>query len=215
VSLFVTLEGPEGSGKTTQWVSLRRALEERGIPAVFTREPGGTAIGEQIRSLLHDACHTDMTPEAEILLFSAARAQHVSTVIRPALARGEWVISDRYAESTLAYQGYGRGLDLEQLRQITAFATGGLEPHLVIYLDLDVRVGLERKRREALHGQGEWTRLDQESLTFHHRVRDGYLELARARPEHWLIVDAMLPAAAIHARIVECVLAQGTSHARQ
>lgn len=198
MSRFITFEGPEGSGKTTQIGLLREALSARGIPARFTREPGGTPIGEVIRDLLHDVRYRDMAPETEILLYSASRAQHVSEVILPALQSGELVVCDRFSEATYAYQGYGRGLDLEQLRRITRFATGGLQPDMVLYLDIDVRAGLERKRRDRQDGRGEWNRMDQESLAFHHRVREGYLALARAEAGRWRVVDASLPVETVH-----------------
>lgn len=198
MSLFVTFEGPEGSGKTTQIQLLDQSLRQRGLAVVCTREPGGTSIGEQIRTVLHDLKNQAMSPVAEVLLYSAARAQHVSQVIRPALERGEIVVSDRYAESTIAYQGYGHGLDLATLKAITSFATGGLEPKLIIYLDLDVIEGLERKRRDQLEGRGEWNRMDQQSLDFHRRVRSGYLHMAQEQPDRWLILDATQPIEIIH-----------------
>jgi dTMP kinase len=200
--LFITLEGPEGSGKSTQSELLGQTLTDRGLVVLRTREPGGTPIGEQVRTVLHDLKNAGMLPATEILLYSASRAQHVGQVIRPALARGAIVISDRYAESTLAYQGYGRGLDLAALRDITAFATGGLRPDLVVYLDLDVALGLERKRRDQAEGRGEWNRMDQETLAFHQRVRAGYLEMAAREPERWLTVDATQSISAIQARIL-------------
>ncbi|OGO05434.1 MAG: dTMP kinase [Chloroflexi bacterium RBG_13_56_8] len=190
MSLFVTFEGPEGSGKTTQIQLLRQALGEKGISVVSTREPGGTPIGEQIRAILHDLNNTAMLPVTEAFLYSAGRAQHVGRVILPALERGDLVISDRYAESTLAYQGYGHGLDLETLREITLFATGGLWPDLVVYLDLDVEAGLQRKWHDRQDGRGEWNRMDQQDVSFHRRVREGYLAMARQEPQRWLIVDA-------------------------
>lgn len=201
--MFVTFEGPEGSGKTTQIQLLDRALRARGLEVVCTREPGGTPIGEQIRTVLHAHANTAMVPAAEVLLYSADRAQHVREVIAPALARGEIVISDRYAESTLAYQGYGRGLDMEALRRITAFATGGLWPDLVVYLDLAVELGLERKQREQVRGRGEWNRMDQQDVAFHRRVREGYLVMAREDPGRWLVVDAGQPIGVVHRIIRE------------
>ena len=203
---FITFEGPEGSGKSTQARLLGEALVARGLRVLCTREPGGTAIGEQIRNILHDVRNTAMLPLTEILLYSASRAQHVGEVIRPALARGEVVICDRYAESTLAYQGYGRGLDLEMLRQITAFATGGLRPDLIVYLDLDVQEGLERKRRDQQAGRGEWNRMDQQELAFHLRVRAGYLEMAQQEPARWLVLDATQPVALLHQVVFDRVL---------
>jgi dTMP kinase len=198
---FVSFEGPEGSGKSTQIKLLERALQQHNIHVLSTREPGGTTIGEQIRTVLHDPRNQAMLPTAEILLYSAARAQHVGQVIRPAMERGDLVISDRFAESTLAYQGYGRGLDLDALRLITAFATEGLKPDLVIYLDLDVQIGLERKRRDRAQGLGEWNRMDQQSLDFYRRVREGYLAMAAQEPKRWLVIDATQTVETIHQQI--------------
>lgn len=198
MGLFVTFEGPEGSGKTTQTQLLHDSLQQRGFQIVCTREPGGTQIGEQIRNIVHDRLNTALVPEAEILLYSAARAQHVAEVIRPALRRGAIVISDRYAESTFAYQGYGRGLDLGTLVAITQFATAGLQPDLVIYLDLEVMAGLNRKQQDQALGKGEWNRMDEQSLAFYRRVREGYLALASQDKERWLLVDAAQPISDIH-----------------
>ena len=184
--MFITLEGPDGSGKTTQARLLAEWLQGQGYDVVLTREPGGTDIGDQIRAVLHDPCNKAMDARTEILLYSASRAQHVAQQIQPALAGGQVVVSDRYADSTLAYQGYGRGLDLETLRRITEFATGGLTPDLTLYLDIMPEEGLERRQL----GGGEWNRLDAEALEFHQRVRSGYLELIEQEPERWIAVDA-------------------------
>jgi dTMP kinase len=184
--VFITLEGPEGSGKTTQIQLLVGWLQEQGHEVVLTREPGGTDIGDQIRAVLHDPRNTAMDATAEILLYSADRAQHVAQVIRPAMAGGKVVVSDRYYDSTLAYQGYGRGLDLEMLRAITAFATGGLKPDLTLYLDIAPDMGLQRRQA----GGDEWNRLDAEALEFHQRVRAGYMELIAREPERWAVIDA-------------------------
>jgi dTMP kinase len=202
MGLFITFEGPEGSGKTTQTGLLKEALQQRGHTVVCTREPGGTRIGEQIRTVVHDQANGELVPETEILLYSAARAQHVAQVIRPALLRGEVVISDRYAESTYAYQGYGRGLELGILQEITHFATGGLVPDIVIYLDLDVNNGLERKRKDRVEGRGEWNRMDDQSLAFYRRVREGYLAMAAQERQRWLIIDATQPLLTIHQDIM-------------
>jgi dTMP kinase len=195
--LFITFEGPDGSGKTTQVHLLVTYLREQGYEVVLTREPGGTDIGDQMRKVLHDPANTALHPRTEILLYSASRAQHVAERIGPSLARGHIVISDRYADSTLAYQGYGRRLDLETLRMITAFATGGLRPDLTIYLDVAPEEGLQRRRL----GGDEWNRLDAEALEFHRRVRAGYLELARLEPERWVVVDGSGAAEEVQARI--------------
>jgi dTMP kinase len=183
---FITLEGPEGSGKTTQIPLLVEWLRGQGHEVKLTREPGGTDIGKQIRDVLHDPVNTAMDATAEILLYSADRAQHVAQCIRPALAAGKLVVSDRYYDSTLAYQGYGRGLDLEMLRTITAFATGGLKPDLTLYLDIVPEAGLERRQAN----EEEWNRLDAEALDFHQRVRAGYMELIAQEPERWVVIDA-------------------------
>ncbi len=200
---FITLEGPEGSGKTTQMRLLAAWLQAAGADVLTTREPGGTRIGDSIRALLLDPLHTEMQPETEILLFSAARAQIVGQVIRPHLARGGIVLCDRFADSTLAYQGYGRRLPLDTLRQITAFATGNLLPDLTICLDLPVEEGLRRKQGGD---QTEWNRMEREQLTFHERVRQGFLALARAEPGRWLVVDATQPVDAVQAQIRNRIL---------
>jgi len=199
LSLFITFEGPEGSGKTTQMELLKGYLEEKGHSVLATREPGGTSIGNQIRAVLLDPCNTEMLPASEALLFSAARAQIVNQVIRPHLAQGDIVLCDRYADSTLAYQGYGHGLDLEMLHTITAFATGGLKPDLTVYLDIDVEEGLRRKLTAHEAGQAEWNRLDQQEIAFHRRVREGYLQMATREPDRWLVVDATQSLEAIQA----------------
>jgi len=195
--VFITLEGPDGSGKTTQFHLLVEWLNEQGYEVVPTREPGGSDIGDQIRAVLHDPRNTAMDARTEILLYSASRAQHVAQLIRPALAEGKVVVSDRYYDSTLAYQGYGRGLDLETLRAITAFATGDLMPDLTLYLDIPPEEGLQRKQA----GGDEWNRLDAEALEFHQRVRAGYLELIRQEPDRWAVIDATRPVEEVQAEI--------------
>lgn len=183
---FITFEGPDGSGKTTQMRRLVPWLVDQGFDVVTTREPGGTPVGEQIRDILHDCANTEMTSQAEILLYSASRAQHVGEVILPALEAGQVVLCDRFFDSTYAYQGYGRGLSLSDLRAITGFATRGLKPDLTLYLDVPPEIGLQRRESsgEALN------RLDREALAFHQRVREGYLDLIRSEPERWRFVDA-------------------------
>ena len=198
MGLFITFEGPEGSGKTTQIRLLSDWLGDQGREVLTTREPGGTRIGEAIRSILLSPVHTEMCAEAEILLFSAARAQIVRETLQPHLARGGVVLCDRFADSTLAYQGYGRLLDLDTLRQITAFATGGLVPALTICLDLSVVEGLRRKQGGD---QAEWNRMERERLDFQERVRSGYLALAASEPTRWLVLDALREVEVIHAEI--------------
>jgi dTMP kinase len=186
VGTFITLEGPDGSGKTTQAHLLVEWLRDQGHDVLLTREPGGTNIGDQVRGVLHDAGNKAMDPGTEFLLYSASRAQHVSQLILPSLAVGRVVVSDRYADSSLAYQGYGRGLDLAVLHTITAFATQGLKPDLTIYFDIAPGEGLQRR---LLSGE-EWNRMDAETLAFHERVRAGYWELIAAEPERWKVIGA-------------------------
>ena len=183
--MFITLEGPEGSGKSTQIKRLAKRLEDLGYPVITTREPGGTSIGDQIRHVLVRMENKELHPRTEILLFLAARAQLVEQLIKPALQDGKIILCDRYGDSTLAYQGYGHGLDLEKLRQMLDFATDHLKPDLTILLDLDVKMGLMRKKAED-----EWNRLDAYEVLFHERVREGYQKLASEEPERWRIVDA-------------------------
>jgi dTMP kinase len=184
--MFITLEGPEGSGKTSHIPLLAEFLRQKGFDVLTTREPGGTEIGDQIRAVLHRLDNTKMHPHTEALLYQAARAQLVAQVIRPHLEAGGLVLSDRFADSTLAYQGYGHGLPLEMLQAIIHFATGGLKPDLTILLDVDVEVGLGRRKQCG----GEWNRLDAYAVEFHCRVRQGYHQLAAAEPARWVILDA-------------------------
>ncbi|MCS6839410.1 MAG: dTMP kinase [Roseiflexus sp.] len=195
----MTFEGPEGSGKSTQARLLYESLHARRYPVILTREPGGTRIGDLIRRIVLDLQHTEMAPTTETLLFSAARAQLVSEVIRPYLEQGGIVVCDRYADSTYAYQGYGLGRDLAELRMITAAATGGLRPDITFYLDISAEAGLERKRRrhagvrptgQRSVEQEEWNRLDARELEYHKRVEAGYRELIAQDPERWRVLDA-------------------------
>jgi dTMP kinase len=193
--VFITIEGGDGAGKTTQAALLQRRLEASGWKVVVTRDPGGTSVGEEIRDILLGAAREEsnspspssLAPPTEALLFLASRAQLLSEVIRPALQRGEIVICDRYSDSTLAYQGYGRGLDLEIVKAANNLATGDLKPDLSVLLDLPVPVALGRKgeREEQDHVGGQ-------SHEFHERVRRGFGELAAAEPQRWLVVDATL-----------------------
>jgi len=183
--LFITLEGPDGCGKSTQVAPLADYLRSKGRTVFTTREPGGTAISDQVRQIIMAMKNTSMHPRTELLLFLSARAQLVEEVIRPRLAAGEIVISDRYADSTLAYQGYGHGVDLDVIRRLLEFATGGLKPDLTILLDVDAEEGLRRRQS----GGGEWNRLDAYQLEFHRRVRDGYHQLASQEPARWVTVE--------------------------
>jgi dTMP kinase len=199
--MFITLEGPEGSGKSTQMRWLADFLRARDLVVVATREPGGTPIGDQIRDILHDTANSAMSPTAEVLLYSASRAQLVTQIIRPALDAGHVVLCDRYADSTMAYQSYGRRLDRAMLAALTAIATGGLTPHLTLLLDIDVARGLARRRAE----NEEMNRLDLEEVAFHERVRAGYHALAAAEPSRWVIIDADRPAAVVREAIRQAV----------
>jgi dTMP kinase len=205
--VFITFEGPDGSGKTTQFRLLVPYLRAQGYPVYDTREPGGTPIGDQIRAVLHDIANVQMHPRTEILLYAASRAQLVAQEIRPRLQAGQVVVCDRYADSTLAYQGYGRGLDLPTLRTILDFATGGLRPDLTLYLDISAEEGLRRRQEAAEHG-AEWNRLDAESLEFHRRVREGYLALMAADPARWVCIAGEGDRAAIQERIRAVVMAR-------
>jgi dTMP kinase len=213
LSLFITFEGPDGSGKSTQIDLVAQYLRQLGYKVLCTREPGGTSIGDQIRDVVHDVANAEMAAQTEVLLYSASRAQLVQQLILPHLNRGGVVLCDRYADSTYAYQGHGRQLDFETLRLVTRFATQGLVPDLTIYLDLDVEKGLKRKVAANTAGQGEWNRMDQLELAFHERVRAGYLEMARAEPSRWLVVDATASVEALNRTIcrrLEQVLAVST-----
>lgn len=183
--MFITFEGPDGSGKTSQVAALAGYLLEQGFNVLVTREPGGTAIGDQIRLILSDLGNSEMHPRTETLLFLAARAQIVEQVILPALAEGTIVLCDRYADSTLAYQGYGHQNDLNQIQTLLDFATGGLKPALTLLLDVDVEVGLQRRATD-----GQWNRLDAYALEFHRRVRQGYHRLVQADSQRWVVIDA-------------------------
>ena len=183
MSLFITFEGGEGCGKSSQARALYRRLSRLAIPIVLTHEPGGTPLGQKIGRWLKWE-RADISPLTELLLFNASRAQLVAEVIQPNLKNGKTVICDRYADSTTAYQSYGRGLDLEIVKTINNAATQGLEPDLTVLLDISAEAGLARKRAR------KQDRFEGEDITFHQRVRDGYLKIAANDPEHWLVVDA-------------------------
>lgn len=192
--MFVTVEGVEGAGKSTLMNMLVREFERRGLPFVRTREPGGCGLGAKLRPILLDVSST-LDSRAELFLFLADRAQHVAEVIRPALERGEWVLCDRYADSTIAYQGYGRGMDADRLQELNDHATGGLWPERTLLLDLPVEQGLQRARarngREGLSlSEG---RFEAEEIAFHQRIRQGFLSRAARWPERFRVLDAELP----------------------
>jgi len=204
--LFITLEGPEGAGKSTQARLLFQRLQAV-YPILHTREPGGTAIGERIRSLLLDEGRREMTAQTEMLLFAASRAQFVYEVVEPALQAGQLVLSERYIDTSLAYQGHARGLGIDVVRQVNAVASGGLKPDLTILLDIDPAVGLARARQAAgKEGrQGHGDRLEQEGVTFHGRVREGFLLLAREEPTRFRIVEGNRDPHAVHEEIADVV----------
>jgi dTMP kinase len=187
--MFISFEGPDGSGKTTQLRRLAAWLTQQDRDVLTVREPGGTVLGESVRDILLRGRGSVMDERAELLLFCASRAQLVTESILPKLAAGGIVLCDRFADSTLAYQGYGRGLDLDLLRSILDFATRGRWPDLTIYFDLDVEVALARRVAD-----GEVNRLDAESIEFHRRVRAGYLALTERDPQRWVIIDARMSA---------------------
>lgn len=200
--MFITLEGPEGSGKTSHIPHLVEFLREKGHTVFPTREPGGTSISEQIRDVLHDMKNAEMHPRTETLLYQAARAQIVEQVIKPRLADGEIVISDRYYDSTIAYQGYGHQQDLEQIRALVKYATGGLTPDLTLLLDVDVEVGLKRKKQNA----SEWNRMDDHEVAFYTRVRAGYQEMVKAEPKRWVVVNSEQAWEAVQAELRRVIL---------
>lgn len=184
--MFITLEGPEGSGKTSQIPALADYLRGEGFDVVVTREPGGTPVGDQIREVLMNLKNVSIVPRTEILLFLAARAQHVDKLIKPALEAGKVVLCDRFGDSTLAYQGYGHHVDLETLRSLLDFSTDGLKPDLTLLMDIPIEAGMARKHENGV----EWNRLDAYAEAFHQRVRQGYRELVKAEPERWVVIDA-------------------------
>jgi dTMP kinase len=194
--LFISFEGIEGTGKTIQSKLLCEYLIEKGFQAVLTEEPGGTRIGRTIRDILLSIDNTEMTPVTELLLYNASRMQHVQEVILPALKKGMVVITDRFSDSTVAYQGYGRGIELHLINTIERIVTGGLKPAITLLLDLDVRVGLQRNK-----GINKEDRIELEDITFHKRVRDGYHALAVKEPERIHVIDASKSIEHIHGSI--------------
>lgn len=202
---FVTFEGIEGSGKTTQIRILEDYLRVRGFATLLTREPGGTAIGEKIRQVLLNAEFKEMQPLTELLLYAAARCQHVEEVIRPALAAGKIVLCDRYADATTAYQGEARQIDKKFLKEIHQLATGNLKPDLTLLLDCPVEIGLKRiqERESEIPGQTNLDRFEKEKKDFHERVRQGYLKIAQEEPQRVKVIDTLADVQTIHEKIVE------------
>lgn len=206
---LITLEGPEGSGKSTQAKTLIRRLAERGIEAIYTREPGGTALGEAIRNILqHNQAGEAPCERAELLLFEASRNQLVEKVIRPNLEKGTWVICDRFIDSTTAYQGYGRGLPVADVQAINRFTINDTTPDLTLLLDLTVATGFERiARRQTATGEAA-DRFEQEARAFHERVRRGYLEQASAEPERFRLINAAQDPDAVSSDIWNAITAE-------
>jgi len=199
LSLFITFEGSEGCGKSTQARALWRKLSRLDIPAVLTHEPGGTALGNQLRHVLKKGHHDKISPIAEMFLFAACRIQLVTEVIRPSLQQDKVVVCDRFADSTTVYQGYGRGLDLETIKKTNDLAIQETKPDLTILLDIPTQEGLERKQSTAND------RFEAEDIAFHNKVRAGYLKLSAEEPERWLVIDATLPRARIGKIILDRV----------
>jgi dTMP kinase len=199
---FITFEGGDGSGKTTQIGSLRGYLEQTGRPCLVTREPGGTVLGELIRKVLLDSSGHKLAPSTELFLYLADRSQHVNEIIFPALDAGKIVLCDRFTDSTLAYQGYGRGIDLNWLRQLNKAASGMITPDLTFLLDCPVDLGLSRThRRESKAGVAREDRFEREKVEFHEKVRAGFLEIARREPLRFRVIDAAMPIEEIAAAI--------------
>ena len=197
--IFISFEGVEGAGKSTQAKLLAEYIAKLGYLIVLTREPGGTPIAEHIREILLEPGNTDMTDITEILLYLASRSQHVRQLILPALSEGKVVICERFSDATFAYQGYARGFDLNSLEQMNEIATGGLKPDLTIFLDLEAEDGLSRKSEDDLD------RLESESIDFHRRVRKGYFAIARKSPQRVKVIDARGSIEDVHLRVKECI----------
>jgi len=195
LALFLSFEGGEGCGKSTQARALYRRLQRYGVPVVLTHEPGGTPLGARVRRVLKRVTGTDVSPLAELFLVNASRAQLVRDIIAPNLAGGTAVICDRFTDSTIAYQGYGRAMEMRAVEDVNYLATRGLAPDLTVLMDVPVELGLARK------GGGGRDRFESEDVAFHQRVRQGYLELAAGDPGRWLVVDATLPRREIGARV--------------
>ncbi len=203
--VFISVEGPDGAGKTTQLQMLQDKLEEHGLEAVMTREPGGTVIGEQIRKILLDPKFTEMTVICEVLLYSAARAQLVAEVIRPALLSGQVVLCDRFVDSSTVYQGYAGAEDPGRIKEINLWAVGGLLPDRTILLNIDAEAGLDRLRKKRQGPAPAGDRMEQKALAFHRRVQEGFLQLASQEADRFCIIDAAQDLKAVHRSIWEDV----------
>jgi dTMP kinase len=219
--MFITLEGIEGSGKTTQVDHISRFLRSNTMDIAVTREPGGTTLGQKIRGILLDPQSRDMTPATELLLYTADRAQHIRQVILPALETGKIVLCDRYFDATLVYQGYARGLDISEIRKLHQLMCKGLSPDLTLLFDLPPEIGLARAWKQIHSGDrcGDETRFEKEAVDFHRKVRQGYLELAGLEPDRFQIIDASRDEASVRRQIfsvlTERVLKPSTKNAKQ
>ncbi len=205
--IFITIEGPDGCGKSTQAEILVAYLKTKSIPVILTREPGGCSIGEEIREiLLKPRGEQILSDETELFLFAAARAQHVRETILPAMSIGSVVIASRFIDATTAYQGYGRGIPIESIRDVNELATGGLKPDLTIILDIDSEKGIHRARGvNEETPAGEVDRIEAESITFHKRVRNGYLEIVKNEPERCVLIDSDRPISEVSGDIMNCI----------
>ncbi len=202
--MFISFEGIEGCGKTTQVELLAEFLSKRGIPYLVTREPGGTQLGKLIRQILLDPAHSEMEPLTELFLYAADRAQHIAQVIRPTLKASRWLICDRFGDATTVYQGYGRDQDLAFIQQLNEMATQGLWPNLSLLLDCPVEIGLDRARQRIMETdvEGRQDRFEQQGIAFHQKVREGYLELAAQNPERFRVLDGTLAQEQLHQEII-------------
>lgn len=205
--MFITFEGIEGSGKTTQIKRLAQDLEAKGNQVVLTREPGGTPIGDQIRKILVDSSNSEMVPECEVLLYYASRAQHVRQVIQPALKEGKIVLCDRYNDATLAYQGYARSVQWDILNQLQKYVVDQVQPDLTLLLDMPAEKGLKRalERAQNLAPDQKEDRMEKEALNFHESVRQGYLDLAAKQADRFVLIDASLGVEEVYKRVFNAV----------
>jgi dTMP kinase len=203
MSLFITLEGPEGSGKTSAIKLVREALEKLGHEIIMTREPGGTPISEQIRNVILDKDNTAMDPRTEALLYAASRRQHLVEKIWPALKEGKIVFCDRYLDSSLSYQGHARGLGIDDILKVNEYATEGTYPHITFLFDIDPELGLERINKNK---DREVNRLDVEKLSFHQKVREGYLILSKRFPDRYIVIDASKPLEEVSSNVLKEIL---------